>query len=182
MIDPVMLSFDNPNTGFATIADIPAINKLLNTAYRGETSKQGWTTEADLIAGDTRADENLLLDVMNKPGSVFLIYKNEAQSVTGCVNLQKQESRIYLGMFAVSPWLQGGGIGKKLLQAAEKYAWHVKCQTIFMSVISIRIELIDWYKRHGYADTGERKPFTEDGITGKHLQPLEFMVMEKVLC
>jgi ribosomal protein S18 acetylase RimI-like enzyme len=84
-------------------------------------------------------------------------------------------------MFSVAPQLQGGGIGKKLLKAAEEYAVHVKCNAIYMSVISVRAELIDWYKRRGYADTGKRKAFNEDGITGKHLQPLEFMIMEKVL-
>jgi hypothetical protein len=67
------------------------------------------------------------------------------------------------------------------LQAAEEYAGHVKCNAIYMSVISVRNELIAWYKRHGYNDTGKRKAFTEDGITGKHLQPLEFMIMEKEL-
>jgi hypothetical protein len=47
--------------------------------------------------------------------------------------------------------------------------------------MSVRSELIDWYKRRGYRDTGERKPFIEDSLTGKHLQPLEFMVMEKII-
>ena len=50
-----------------------------------------------------------------------------------------------------------------------------------MSVISLRTELINWYERYGYKDTGERKPFIEDSLTGKHLQPLEFMIMEKAL-
>jgi ribosomal protein S18 acetylase RimI-like enzyme len=77
------------------------------------------------------------------------------------------------------PALQGGGIGKSLLQAAEEYALHVSCHIIYMSVISVRTELINWYKRHGYVDTGIRKPFVEDDITGKHLRPLEFMMLEK---
>ena len=84
-------------------------------------------------------------------------------------------------MFSVSPQLQGGGIGKKLLQAAEEYGRHLQMKAIYMSVISRRTELINWYMRHGYADTGERKPFIEDGITGKHLKPLEFMILEKPL-
>ena len=48
-----------------------------------------------------------------------------------------------------------------------------------MTVISVRTELINWYKRHGYADTGNKKTFKEDGLSGKHLQPLEFIVLEK---
>lgn len=84
-------------------------------------------------------------------------------------------------MFSVSPASQGGGIGKKLLLAAEDHAREVDCSMIYMTVISVRTELIDWYKRNGYVDTGERKPFTEDGLTGKHLQKLEFAVLEKMI-
>ena len=84
-------------------------------------------------------------------------------------------------MLSVCPQLQGGGIGKQILQAAEEYGRGLKKKAIYMSVISLRTELISWYMRHGYADTGERKPFIEDSLTGKHLQPLEFMIMEKIL-
>jgi len=176
-----MFSFSNPNISFATVADIAAIKDLLNNAYRGEASKQGWTTEADLISGDTRTDEAMLQQVIEQSGSVFLIYKDEQQKITGCVNLQEHDEKLYLGMFSVSPQLQGGGIGKKILQAAEEYACNLEKKAIYMSVISLRTELINWYMRHGYADTGERKPFVEDGLTGKHLKPLEFMILEKAL-
>jgi ribosomal protein S18 acetylase RimI-like enzyme len=174
-----MFSFPDPNIQFATVADITAIKDLLNSAYRGEASKKGWTTEAHLIAGDIRTDEALLQKVMEQSGSVFLIYKDEEQKIIGCVNLQEDNEKLYLGMFSVSPQLQGGGIGKKLLQAADEYAIHLNKKAIYMSVITLRSELIGWYMRHGYADTGERKPFTEDGFTGKHLQSLEFMILEK---
>lgn len=163
------------------MADIAAINDLLNNAYRGDSSKQGWTTEAGLIAGNVRTDETTVQQVMEQDGSVFLIYTDDEQKITGCVNLQQHGDKIYLGMFSVSPQLQGGGMGKQLLKAAEEYTQHVQCVAIYMTVISVRTELINWYKRHGYMDTGERKPFIEDGLTGKHLQALEFMVLEKPL-
>jgi len=174
-----MYAFTNPHINIAGLADIPAITILLNTAYRGETSRQGWTTEADLIAGNTRTDENNVQEVMQQPGSVFLKYTSDGHQVTGCVNLQQHGDRIYLGMFSVQPEQQGMGIGKQLLQAAEEYARQLNCKAIYMSVISVRTELITWYKRHGYEDTGERKPFVEDDLTGKHLQKLEFMILEK---
>jgi ribosomal protein S18 acetylase RimI-like enzyme len=176
-----MNSLFDPHINIATIADITAITNLLNNAYRGNISRQGWTTEADLIAGDTRADENMLLEVMEQPGNVFLIYTGDEQKIAGCVNLQQHGNKIYLGMFSVAPQLQGAGIGKQLLKASEEYAKHFQCIAVYMTVISVRTELINWYKRHGYLDTGERKPFIEDGLTGKHLQALEFMVMEKSL-
>ena len=99
----------------------------------------------------------------------------------GCVNLQQHGNKMYLGMLSVSPFKQGAGIGKHLLKAAEEYASSLNCTSIYMTVISMRTELIDWYKRHGYTDTGERQKFIENAVSGKHLQPLEFAVMEKFL-
>lgn len=176
-----MPSFSNEQISIATPEDITGIKLLLNSAYRGDESKKGWTTEANLIQGEVRTDAANLENVMNQPGSVFLKYTDEAQKIIGCVNLQQHDSRIYLGMFSVSPGLQGGGIGKKILQAAEEYAIQLHCTVIYMSVIAVREELINWYKRHGYYDTGKRIPFVEDGLSGRHVQRLEFMVMEKSL-
>lgn len=177
----VMLIFSDPQISIATIQDIPALIKLLNSAYRGEESKKGWTSEAHLIAGDVRSDEAGVGDAIEKVGSIMLKYTDEQNNLIGCVNLQQHGDKIYLGMFSVSPALQGGGIGKKLLYAAEEYATSLGCKAIYMTVISVRTELIDWYKRHGYIDTRERKLFEEDTVSGKHLQQLEFMVLEKEL-
>src|SRR5947209_6969832 len=148
-----MDTFSNRNISIATGADIPAITRLLNSAYRGETSKQGWTTEADLIVGETRTDEADLKQIMEQEGSVFLKYTNEQHQIIGCVNLQKQGDKLYLGMLSVVPQLQGGGIGKQLLKAAEEYAKALHCTAIYMSVISARTELVQWYQRYGYKDT-----------------------------
>jgi ribosomal protein S18 acetylase RimI-like enzyme len=176
-----MSPFSNPAVSFANVEDVPAITALLNSAYRGESSKRGWTTEAHLIAGDVRTDEPHLLETMQQENSVVLKFRDAQNEIRGCVNLQQHGQKIYLGMLSVSPVLQGGGIGKELLKAAEEFVLARGCSSIYMSVISLRSDLISWYKRHGYVDTGERKFFAEDGLTGKHLQPLEFMTMEKVL-
>ncbi len=174
------MKFTNNKISVATVKDISQIVLLLNSAYRGDASRKGWTTEADLIAGDVRTNEQQVQDVMQQEGSVFLKYE-EAGEIIGCVNLQQHDDKIYLGMFSVQPGLQGGGIGKELMKAAEEYALQKNIHFIYMSVISVRKELIDWYKRRGYYETGERKIFNEDGITGRHLQPLEFMILEKKL-
>ena len=176
-----MYKFLNPQFAIATPADVATITALLNSAYRGESSKQGWTTEAHLIAGNVRTDEKNLLQVMQQPHSIFIKFYKEPQQIIGCVNLQQEANKIYLGMLSVSPQLQGFGIGKQLLKAAEEYAKHLQCTSIYMMVITAREELINWYIRHGYKDTGERKVFTEDAMSGKHLQPLAFMVLEKVI-
>ena len=163
----------------AAFNDIPALNNLINCAYRGESSKKGWTTEADLLGG-IRTDDESLTALLSKEGSVMLLYKNDEDVITGCVNLQQHDDKVYLGMLTVNPELQGGGVGKILLKASEDYAREIGCSKIYMTVISIRKELIDWYKRHGYKDTGERKPFPmNDPKFGLPKQHLEFIVMEK---
>lgn len=171
--------FSDPSISIATTTDIPTLEVLINSAYRGESSKQGWTSEAHLIAGERRTDAANLQEIMQQPGSVFLKFTGEEGFLAGCVNLQKHGSKLYLGMFSVAPVMQGGGIGKKILAAADEYAKQVNTTVIYMSVISVRTELIDWYKRYGYADKGERKAFPEDELTGTHLQPLEFLILEK---
>jgi ribosomal protein S18 acetylase RimI-like enzyme len=171
--------FKEVNISIATETDALAITTLLNSAYRGESSRAGWTTEANLIGGEVRTNEADVIDVMQKKGSVILKYSDDKDAIIACVNLQKHNEKLYLGMFSVTPTQQGGGIGKKMLTAADAYAQHVGCTHIYMSVISVRSELIDWYTRHGYYDTGKKVPFIEDGKTGKHLRELEFIVLEK---
>jgi GNAT superfamily N-acetyltransferase len=171
--------FSDPQITIADESDIPSVVALLNISYRGDESRKGWTTEADLIEGENRTSHENLSDVMREPGSVMLTYKDESGNLQGCVNLKKNDESLYLGMFSVSPVLQGGGIGKRILLAAEEYALNQGCRSIYMHVISLRSELIAWYKRKGYEETGVVFPFKEDGLTGKHLRPLEFIVLEK---
>jgi ribosomal protein S18 acetylase RimI-like enzyme len=165
----------------ADLVDTEAITALLNSAYRGEGSKQGWTTEAELISGSVRATEEMVKELIRQPDSVLLKYTDENSRITGCVNLQKQATKLYLGMLSVSPALQAKGVGKQLLSAAEQYAKQQNCEIIYMSVISVRTELVDWYIRHGYLPSGETKPFPEDERLGTPTRPLEFIVLEKKL-
>ncbi|MGQ0737765.1 MAG: GNAT family N-acetyltransferase [Bacteroidota bacterium] len=172
-------SFPMP-VSIAAIADIPALVTLLNSAYRGEASKQGWTTEADMIRGEIRTDEAQLKEMMEKHGAVFLKYCNENHQIEGCVFLEKRNGKLYLGMLSVSPALQAKGTGKLLMAAAEEYAKQQGCPAIFMRVVSIRHELIAWYERKGYYKTGEVQLF-EDSVYGAATVPFEFWVMQKDL-
>jgi ribosomal protein S18 acetylase RimI-like enzyme len=163
----------------ATPDDIPALVALLNSAYRGEDSKQGWTTEANLLEGDLRTDAASLHQLMQTPGAIFLKYTNEQNKTEGCVFLHKKENKLYLGMLSVSPWIQATGIGKQMMTAAEEYGKDQQCISIFMKVISVRHELIRWYERKGYRRTGETEAFPTDNKFGIPTQPLEFIIMEK---
>ena len=164
----------------ASINDFPSLVSLLNSAYRGEASKKGWTTEADMIRGAIRTDDEQLISMMNKPGAVFLKYSKDSGEIKGCVFLEKRAGKLYLGMLSVEPNTQAKGIGKMLMAAAEEYAKKQNCPSIFMRVVSIRPELIAWYERKGYYQTGETQPF-EDSIYGKATLPFEFLVMQKDL-
>lgn len=158
--------------------DIPALNQLINSAYRGESSRRGWTTEADLLDG-IRTDENALGTLLVSPGAVLLTGRQEDDEIIGCVYLQPEGKAMYLGMLTVSPSLQAKGIGTALLYAAETLTRERGCQHIRMTVISLRHELIAWYEKHGYRATGETKPFPTDPAFGIPKQPLSFVVLEK---
>jgi ribosomal protein S18 acetylase RimI-like enzyme len=160
--------------------DISALVKLLNGAYRGEGSRQGWTTEADMVAGDLRTDETNMNELMQMPGAVFLKYVDDNNKIEGCVFLHIREGKLYLGMFCVSPALQNKGIGKQIMAAAELYARSRGCPAVFMRVISIRHELMAWYERQGYYKTGERQPF-DDTKFGTAKKPIQFVVLQKDL-
>ena len=163
----------------ATKQDIAALNKLVNSAYRGDSSKVGWTTEADLLDG-IRTSESSLEEMIDDSNAVILMAEEKDQ-LKGCVYMQQQDDALYLGMLTVNPQLQGQGIGANLMRAAEQRAKDIGCKKIKMTVITTRKELIAYYERKGYTDTGERKPFPNDPKFGIPKQPLQFMVMEKTL-
>jgi len=163
----------------ATSEDVPKLVTLINSAYRGEESKKGWTTEADIIQGSLRIDEPALAELISLQGAKFLKYVNEEKGIDGCVYLHKNVETMYLGMLSVSPNLQAKGIGKQLMKEAEIHAKKVDCTRIFMRVISLRHELIHWYEKQGYYKTDRREPFPGDTRFGTPLRPLEFLIMEK---
>lgn len=166
----------------ATLADLPDLTTLINSAYRGYSSRKGWTTEADLLGG-IRTSEESLAETLAKPDAILLLHRDEAtDTLIGCVYLETKGDLMYLGMLTVSPEIQARGIGKKLMQQAEEYARSLGCQAVEMTVISQRAELIAWYERRGYALTGETRPFPmDDPRFGLPKTALAFAVMRKGL-
>jgi len=158
--------------------NVAELNKLINSAYRGESSKKGWTTEANLLDG-LRIDEETLTGYFADSNITLLKNVDESGNITGSVYLEQRGVKLYVGMFSVSPLHQDKGIGRALLQAAEKYAAEINCTTLTMTVISTRTELIDWYKRRGFEPTGEIQPFHEGTKFGTPKQTIELIVLEK---
>jgi GNAT superfamily N-acetyltransferase len=162
----------------ATLVDVPELNILINSAYRGESSKKGWTTEANLLDG-LRIDEETLNKYFGDPNIIILKNTDETGQITGSVYLEVRRPKLYVGMFSVSPLLQGKGIGRDLLLAAETYAKQLNCHTLTMTVISVRHELVSWYERRGFKATGEIQPFHEGTKFGVPKQHIELIVLEK---
>ncbi|WP_409473829.1 GNAT family N-acetyltransferase [Streptomyces sp. HC307] len=142
----------------ATDADIEALVALIESAYRGDSSRAGWTTEADILQGQ-RTDPEGVRAVIKSPDSRLLTVERDG-AVVACCQLEHRGDHAYFGMFAVSPRLQGGGLGKVIIAEAERQAratWGVT--QMHMTVISVREDLIAWYERRGYRRTGKMTPF-----------------------
>ena len=166
----------------ATTDDIDAIVALVESAYRGDASRQGWTTEADFLDGRrTGADD--VSACLERERSRILLAEREGE-LLACAHVAEEDGAGYFGMFSVKPDLQGGGIGKHVLAEAERIArdeWHLPAMR--MTVIDIRDELIAFYERRGYRRTGIVKPFPYgDARFGLPLRDdLRFEVLEKEL-
>ncbi|WP_455353964.1 GNAT family N-acetyltransferase [Streptomyces sp. SYSU K217416] len=142
----------------AAEADVPALVGLIESAYRGDASRAGWTTEADLLQGQ-RTDPDGVLDVIRAAGSRLLVVEREG-ALVACCQLEHRVESAYFGMFAVRPELQGAGLGKVIIAEAERSVrenWGVR--EMHMTVISARDDLIAWYERRGYRRTGKMSPF-----------------------
>lgn len=167
----------------AQVSEAGQIADLVNSAYRGDSSRQGWTTEADLLDGQ-RTDREAIAELIQRqePQTQILVLDN-GKHLLGCVLLEEKTSKLYLGMLTVSPSLQNKGFGKVLMEAAEKLAQQKNLQFIEMTVIPQRESLINYYLRQGYKITGERRPFPASnprfGIP--KIPNLEFVVLEKKL-
>lgn len=182
-----MLSFRT-----ATHDDIPALIALVTSAYRGDVSRQGWTTEADLLDGQ-RIDADMLRADLDTPDSIVLLAidstDEDAPRLVACAHIARQPGddgipTAYFGMFSVSPDVQGGGVGKTVLAEAERIAHEtLGCARMRMTVIDAREELIAYYVRRGYLRTGIKKPFPYGdpryGLPKR--DDLQFEVLEKML-
>ncbi len=142
----------------ATLADVPALVPLVESAYRGDASRAGWTTEADLLDG-RRTDPEGVSAVITAPKSAVIITERDGVPVA-CCHVADEGGAGYFGLFAVAPGLQGDGLGKHTLAEAERFAaeeWGLG--ELRMKVITAREDLIAWYLRRGYRRTGELTPF-----------------------
>jgi ribosomal protein S18 acetylase RimI-like enzyme len=167
---------------FADPSDVPVVVALVESAYRGDASRAGWTSEADLLDGQ-RTDEALVRSGMSIPGRVMLVAEADGQLAGSC-QLDRSPGQVYLGLFAVRPSAQGKGWGSQLIAEAERIArdeW--AASTMVLTVIAQRQDLIAWYARRGYRPTGETRPFPygDDRVGTPRRPDLYFVVLSKSL-
>ncbi|MFJ7962867.1 GNAT family N-acetyltransferase [Streptomyces sp. NPDC096324] len=142
----------------AVDSDVDALVALVESAYRGDSSRAGWTTEADILEGQ-RTDADAVRAIVEAPDSRLLTVERDG-ALVACCQLEHRGDHAYFGMFAVSPAFQGGGLGKVIIAEAERTvreAWGAT--EMHMTVISVREDLIAWYERRGYRRTGRMTPF-----------------------
>jgi GNAT superfamily N-acetyltransferase len=160
----------------ALIADVPALHRLVESAYRGDSARAGWTHEADLLESP-RTSAEALSAIVEDPRQVLLL-AFAAGELAGCVQVSRiGEDAAYFGLLTVAPTRQAGGLGRELIAAAERWAaeqWNAR--RMELTVVSVRAELIAYYERRGYRLTGEQRPFPVEVEP-----PLSLAVMEKPL-
>jgi predicted N-acetyltransferase YhbS len=175
----------NPHDPF----DLEAVVALVNSAYRGDSAKVGWTDESDYIDGQRTSVADLSADLAADPAPTLLVVRRQAGGdILACVMIEQVAGSDggkagYIGMLTVRPDLQAEGLGRTVLEAAERRARADGAERARMTVVSIRDTLIAWYLRRGYHLTGETQPFPYDderfGLP--RVQGLEFVVLEKAL-
>lgn len=150
-----------PAVRTATAADVPALLELIHSAYRGEPSRAGWTHEADLLDG-SRTDAAILRAEVADPATTFLVLEDADGPLGCCAVTERGGGTAYFGTFAVRPTGQGSGVGGRLLAAAQEHARTAGATRMEMTVLAQRPELIAWYVRRGYRETGRTRPFPYD--------------------
>lgn len=173
-----------PTVAIATDADLDAISALVNSAYRGDSSRAGWTTEAEYLEGQRTDAERLREQLAATAGAVLLTLRDDDGALLGSVWLEPRGEDVwYLGMFTIRPDLQARGLGRVLLDESERFARSRGARRIRITVIQLRASLIEWYERRGFRATGESVAFPYgDERSGIPLRDdLQLIVFEKAL-
>ena len=146
----------------AEAGEAQAVMQIINAAFK--------PAESFFVDGD-RVDLAQVRDFFGK--GAFLV----TEDLGGCVYVELRGGRAYLGLLSVDPERQKGGIGKRLIAAAEDHARRHGCRFMDIRVVNLREELPPYYRALGYAESGT-EPFPEESPTKL---PCHFICMTKVL-
>lgn len=166
----VNVSAPTINMRAARLTDVDALEKLVQLAYRGGKATVAWKNENHLVKGPRIEQAELKALVETDDANILIaeIAEQDRVLMVGCVLVEQHGEAAHIGLLAVNPDCQNMGLGKKLVQAGEEHAAnHFNCSVAKMFVLNGRDELLGWYKRLGYAETGVTEPFpgAETGLT-----------------
>jgi len=153
-----------PALRVAQPADADAITRLINAAFQVESFFK-------------RGDRLDLAEVQARFAKGRFIVAGRDGVTIGCVYVESGAERAYIGLLSVDPSLQGSGLGKRLMTAAEEYCRAAGCGFVDLRVVNLRTELPPFYRKLGYEQTGT-EPFPAEAPTEI---PCHFLIMSKSL-
>ncbi|WIB67987.1 MULTISPECIES: GNAT family N-acetyltransferase [unclassified Curtobacterium] len=166
----------------ATLEDAATVADLVERAYRGEASREGWTSEVDVIGG-RRTDTEQIRALIAAPHSVVFVGVDEGRIIATCQVQRHGPGLAYFGTFAVEPTIQGRGLGRRMMEAAAEHARTTfDAAALEITVVAQQSALIAWYRRLGFVPTGATRPFPAEAWGATPLVPdVHFVVMRKPL-
>ena len=144
--------------------DAAALADLINLAYEAERF---------FVLGDRTNEDDVRREMTR---GTFLVATDSGGRLVGCVIVEATGTVGQFGMLAVDPALQGRGIGRQLIAAAETEVRQAGAASMEILVVNLRDDLLALYGRLGYTASGTRPYVHRPTIRSCH-----FIVMRKEL-
>ncbi|MGN6376344.1 MAG: GNAT family N-acetyltransferase [Sphingomonas sp.] len=143
----------------ATLADVEALQLLVQRAYRGDTAAASWSHEGEVATGE-RISRAAIATLITATTSIVSVA--EVGGRLGGTSLVEEiaPEQCTIRLLSVEPALQARGIGSRLLDNAEAEARSCfAAQVARIEVLDQKRKLIAYYERRGYRPTGAARPY-----------------------
>jgi len=158
----------HPPVRLATTSDAPALTRLINSAYR---------VEAFFIIGDRITQPEVLTRIEGDHSDFLVVDAPTAGGLNGAVYVERRADQGYFGLLSVDPDVQGTGLGRLLVEAAEAHCRAAGCRALEIDIVNLRTELPSFYSKFGFTPVGVT-PFP---APGKLKQPVHLVQLRKPL-
>ncbi len=156
----------------ATGDDLPRIVPVVNAAFAVETFFEVPRTDGREVAQLMQTGRFLILDDDT-------VLEDDAGHVMASIYVELRGERGYFGMLAVDPARQGQGLGRVMVEAAERYCRDRGCRHMDIAVLSPRAEIVPFYNKLGYVEIA-REPFAAAHLVKPGIE-CHSIVMSKAL-
>lgn len=171
-----------PQLRLATIDDAPQVQQLVQAAFRAPDGREGWTADMEL-GNRFRIEVEQVAATITRADGVVLMTTVAGNLVASVEVVKRSDGHARLSMLSVDQRYQSNGLGRQVLEYAEDYCRRTWSATAMeLNALSTRQNLISWYQRRGYRETGETSPFPREEFSDLDLpEDLCFVEMEKDL-